>query len=234
MSLGAAVFASVVLVLAVYHKGFRKVLLWTGAVAAVLALLATACYFGYDRYSTWKADREAERQKAVIAEGVKACMLRLGTPMPKAGTKPDFLPKDYFDNLRACQSYPDLGSSAPPPGVVPDSLPPGYMLDLAGKVAPIPPDAAIGSPMDVAPMNSSPRFVAKARKETHVGLEAAITCDVIVYDRDKFAGGDPEAIASAHTGDTVQYIGHVTVGDQEIIRVHGRKGYVDGCVDVKK
>ena len=26
--------------------------------------------------------------------------------------------------------------------------------------------------------------------------------------------------------------GHVTVGDQDIVRIHGRRGYVDGCVDV--
>jgi hypothetical protein len=76
--------------------------------------------------------------------------------------------------------------------------------------------------------------VPKSRNETHVGLEATITCDAIVYDRDKFGAGDPEAIASVHTGDTVLYIGHVTVGDQEIIRWHGRKGYVSGCVDVKQ
>lgn len=65
MSLGLAVFASVVLVLAVYHKGFRKVVLWMSAVAVALALLAVACYFGYDRYSTWQADREAEKQKVL-------------------------------------------------------------------------------------------------------------------------------------------------------------------------
>jgi hypothetical protein len=72
MSLGVAIFASVVLVLAVYHKGFRKVVLWTGGVAVALALLAAACYFGHDRYSTWQADREAQKQKVVIAEGVMA------------------------------------------------------------------------------------------------------------------------------------------------------------------
>jgi hypothetical protein len=237
MSLGAAVFASVVLVLAVYHKGFRKVLLWTCAIAAALGLLAVACYFAYDRYSTWQADRDAQKQKVVIAEGVKACMLRLSTPMPKAETTPASLPKDYFGNLTACQAYPDLGISAPPPGVVPDSLPPGYVLDQQGKVVPLPPlppGFTDVPPKNTKPIGLSARLVSKAKKETHAGLEATITCDVIVYDRDMYAGGDPEAIASVHTGDIVQYIGHVTVGGQEIIQVHGRKGYVSGCVDVKR
>jgi hypothetical protein len=49
-----------------------------------------------------------------------------------------------------------------------------------------------------------------------------------------YGDGDPKAIASVHQGDTVQYVGHVTVGDQEIIRVHGHRGYVSGCVDVKQ
>src|ERR1700683_3278157 len=97
MSLGVAVFASVVLILAVYHKGFRKVLLWTGAVAAALGLLAIAGYFAYDRYSTWQADRAAQEQKAAIEKGVQVCMLRLGTPMLAKGA--DFIPAAYFNNL---------------------------------------------------------------------------------------------------------------------------------------
>jgi hypothetical protein len=234
MSLGLAVFASVVLILAVYHKGFRKVVLWTGAITVAVALLAVGVYFGYDRYSTWQADRAAKKQKAAIEIGVQNCMLRLRTPMPAKGTTPDFFPEAYFKNLTACQAYPDLDIPAPPPGFVPDSLPTGYMLDLEGKIAPIPPGVEIGSPKDAPPIDLSPGLAPKSKKETHVGLEATITCDVIVYDRDMFAVGDPIAIDDLHAGDTVQYVGHVTVGDQEIIRVHGRKGYVSGCVSVKQ
>jgi hypothetical protein len=257
MNLGEALFASVVLVLAVYHKGFRKVLLWTVAVAVALALLAAACYFGYDRYTTWQADREAQRQKAVIAEGIKACMLRLGTPMPKAETASDSRSVlIYVANLGACQAYPDVDIAARTgPGFEGGSLPPGYTLDPKGKVTPIPqppagfvptdPYASIATPVSPAPTELPPgaivgphfdmskaKPILKPKKEP--GLEATITCDVVVYDRDKFGFGDSEAIASLHTGDTIKYIGHVTVGDQEIIRVHGRKGYVDGCVDVKQ
>jgi hypothetical protein len=79
-------------------------------------------------------------------------------------------------------------------------------------------------------LNSEP----KPNKAKNVGLEATITCDAIVWDRDKYGDGDPIAIASVHRGDTVPYIGHVTVGDEDIIRVHGRKGYVSGCVDLKQ
>jgi len=88
--------------------------------------------------------------------------------------------------------------------------------------------------LDQNTANSDLKSEPKPKKETHAGLEATITCDAIVWDRDKYGDGDPIAIASVHQGDTVPYIGHVTIGDQEIIRVHGRRGYVSGCVDVKQ
>jgi hypothetical protein len=78
-----------------------------------------------------------------------------------------------------------------------------------------------------------PKPELKPREETRTGLEATITCDNVVWDRDEFGDGDPKAIANLHRGDIVQYVGHVTVSGRDIIRVHGRKGYVDGCVDVK-
>jgi hypothetical protein len=79
-----------------------------------------------------------------------------------------------------------------------------------------------------------PKPEPKPREETRAGLEATITCDNTVWDRDKYGEGDPLAITSVHKGDIVQYVGHVLIGGEDIIRVHGRKGYVDGCVDVKQ
>ena len=78
-----------------------------------------------------------------------------------------------------------------------------------------------------------PKPEPKPREETRAGLEATITCDNVVWDRDEYGDGDPKAIANLHRGDIVQYVGHVTVSGRDIIRIHGRKGYVDGCVDVK-
>ena len=77
-------------------------------------------------------------------------------------------------------------------------------------------------------------IVQKPKKETQVGLEATITCDVILYDRDEYAAGNPEAIESLHTGETVEYIGHATVSGWDIIRIHGRKGFAPNCVSVTK
>ncbi len=81
---------------------------------------------------------------------------------------------------------------------------------------------------DDAPLTSEPGIA----KKTYTGLQATITCDVVAFDRDKYGEGDPRAIANLRQGDTVPYVGHVTVGDQDIVQIHGRRGYVDGCVDV--
>jgi len=83
---------------------------------------------------------------------------------------------------------------------------------------------------------TQPKAEPTPKKETYAGLVATITCDDTVWDRAQYdPSGDPLAITSVHKGDTVQYVGHVTVGDQDIIRVHGRRGYVRNyCVDVKQ
>jgi hypothetical protein len=57
MNLGLAIFASVVLVLAVYHKQFRTVLLYAIAVGAVLGAIGFGGVYLYDR-------REAAKYEA--------------------------------------------------------------------------------------------------------------------------------------------------------------------------
>jgi hypothetical protein len=60
------------------------------------------------------------------------------------------------------------------------------------------------------------------------------TCDdLVVYDRDKYAGGDPLVIDQLATGAAVQVLGHVTVSDEDIIKTpNGRRGLVrPGCLE---
>jgi hypothetical protein len=186
VSLGVAVFASVVLVLAVYHKGFRKVVLWAGGIVVILALLGAGSYFAYDRYTT-------RQQQKAHKQAIKDCLARF----PKA---------DTLDEV-ACDENP---AAVPAPS--------GWTVL---------PDYTYGVP---AKQNggASPSTTKKLPIIT-----ATVTCDVVVYDRSEYSGGDPQAIDSLHEGDTIQYVGHVTVGDQDIIQIHGRKGYVNGCVLVK-
>lgn len=196
VSLGLGVFASVVLILAVYHKGFRKVVLWAGAVIVILALLGAGGYFAYDQYTTWQQKKADDKAAATHRQAVKDCVNRF----PNA---------DIFDQA-ACEKDPT---------VLP--IPPGATYVLR-------PGETLGPP------TKPPRFTIEAPTTSKVRvIEATVTCDTVVYDRDKFGAGDPQAIDTLRKDDTVEYVGHVTVGDQDIIRVHGRKGYVDGCVEVK-
>jgi hypothetical protein len=142
MSIGLGIFASVVLILAVYHRGFRKVFLWTAAIAVGLTLLSGAAYLSYDRYITWKAERAGARAKAkddaAKQAGIIRCMSRLGTPW--AANAPPTLPAKYFDNLQACSIAPDdydpfaeFGGKTDWFSAV-NSLPSGYTLDQSNHV----------------------------------------------------------------------------------------------------
>ncbi len=121
MSLGVAVFASNVLILAAYHRGFRRVMLCTAAVAT----LTGATYFGYERYSTWRADRVAKELAAETEKGVETCIARL-----------DALPgRDAFDKVtdeKACRAFPDFVAPQDGTGrirVFVGGLPHGYRID---------------------------------------------------------------------------------------------------------
>jgi hypothetical protein len=61
VSLGVGIFASVVLILAVYHRGFRKILFWTTGVAVALALIGAGGYFGY---TNWQTKRAAKKEQS--------------------------------------------------------------------------------------------------------------------------------------------------------------------------
>jgi hypothetical protein len=86
MSLGIALFASVLLVLAVYHPKFRKVLFWfLGASAGVAVLIVAGVYF-YKWYTDpWRVVSETPIQSNKLYNQSKA---------------PDALPADFFTSGR--------------------------------------------------------------------------------------------------------------------------------------
>jgi|SRR6516225_535424 hypothetical protein len=56
MNLGEALFASVVLILAVYNARFRKALLWFVVVAVAVAAVGGAGWYGYSRWQAYKEE----------------------------------------------------------------------------------------------------------------------------------------------------------------------------------
>jgi hypothetical protein len=100
MTLGTALFASVVLVLAVYHKGFRKVFFWIAGISAISAGVFFLSVYLHDKYVV---AREAKR-KAAMDRKVNACMARFPNPYIRPnGDRPDM-----WDIADACMKNPDL------------------------------------------------------------------------------------------------------------------------------
>jgi len=94
MTLGTALFASVVLVLAVYHKGFRKVFLWIAGISAIGAGIFFLSVYLHDKYVV---AREVKR-KAEIDRKVDACMARF----PNLYIRPDGQRMDAWDIADEC------------------------------------------------------------------------------------------------------------------------------------
>ena len=66
MSLGLAIFASVVLVLAVYHRQFRRVLLYTIVIGAVLGAIGFGGVYLYDRHEAAKNEKHRQAVNSCI------------------------------------------------------------------------------------------------------------------------------------------------------------------------
>jgi hypothetical protein len=66
MSIGLAIFASVVLVLAVYHKQFRKVLLYAIAVGVVLSAIGFAGVYLYNRHKAAKYEKHRQAVNSCV------------------------------------------------------------------------------------------------------------------------------------------------------------------------
>jgi hypothetical protein len=67
MSLGIALFASVVLVLAVYNPKFRKVLFWFVGVSAGLAVVIGAGVYVYSWYTNpWRVVKQTPTKLAIV------------------------------------------------------------------------------------------------------------------------------------------------------------------------
>lgn len=103
MTLGTALFASVcssvVLVLAVYHKRFRKVFFWVGGISAVGAGIFFLSVHLYHKHEA--------KQRAETERRIKACMARFPVPYILDGER-----MSAFAIASACARNPDFAPAA--------------------------------------------------------------------------------------------------------------------------
>jgi hypothetical protein len=111
VSLGTALVICVVLVLAVYHKGFRKV----GLITLVVGLVGFSIYEGISRWNIRKQRQRQWAEERAHKEKLdrKVAILHQTTPqsLPLPCRKPDaIIPKDYAANNHwQVYMYPDYG-----------------------------------------------------------------------------------------------------------------------------
>jgi hypothetical protein len=94
MSLGAGVFASVVLILLVYNKGFRRVFLWVAAISAGVGLM----WYGYVKYRNYAQAKQVAAHKRLV----DACVVRHSA----AANSGQWM--DYVDDVQGtCETNPN-------------------------------------------------------------------------------------------------------------------------------
>lgn len=104
MSIGLAIFASVVFVLLVYNAQFRKVFFWIAGVAAVLTGLVFL--IGYLNGIHKEHIAAAETAKQQIR--VQACFDRFPKPAENYYLDASGRRMDVFDVVAACEKNPDV------------------------------------------------------------------------------------------------------------------------------
>jgi len=131
MTLGAWIFLSVVLVLVVFNKPFRKFFLWAAAASAVCCGL----FFGYVWVRDWQENRAMARE---AADAMKNAFERLANA-DLYRANPDITVQEAIASqhptldFSKAQPIAGEGQDQRTPGFIPDSagshLPPGYTLE---------------------------------------------------------------------------------------------------------
>ena len=129
MSLGIAVFASVVLLLVVYHKTFRKVFFWTAGIAAVGCGLFFGGVYLYGRYQ--ERQQEKREQAALLHKNlVDDCMKRYAAS-GYVDHADDFFLK-LGGTIPECEGNPATDWSAKPAPKFDPNQPYGTVIEIHG------------------------------------------------------------------------------------------------------
>jgi hypothetical protein len=100
MTLGAAIFASVVLVLLVYNKPFRKASAWVAGVLAGIILVGGLGWYAYGKYQDYSQAKQVAAHKKLV----DACVARFSTSDYRKTN--ELAP--YLDLTTTCENNPNI------------------------------------------------------------------------------------------------------------------------------
>jgi hypothetical protein len=210
MSIGIAIFASVVLVLLVYNKPFRKVFFWIAGISAVIGALIVAGVYLSDRHT---AKVEAKRQAEQHAAAVKACIARLPVYNPIDNALCD-IDVNTQPALKVVDSANVVDTEKVTCDLLRENAPNDYLFDGFGHCTP-------------KHKTSAPKIMATIRTSDHFGAITDCT-DVILWDAPSYMP-ERRALVKFKGGEVVEYVGEAS--PNTIVRYHGIRGYADSrCV----
>jgi hypothetical protein len=218
VSIGTAIFCSVVLVLLVINKPFRKVMAWIAGIGAILAAVGAGGYWVYLKHQDHIAKLEADKWAAAKPARVAECMER----HRKAAAVTGWFIAPYgavkkedgqIDVQATCESN-EFSEWTSTSAFAPSSQP---LFDMS-KAVPLTPSAS---------------------KKSSGGGNITATIRNSCSSEGRTLWNEPDyqperrVLRIFKGGETVEYLGKSTTDD--IVRYHGLRGYIsDYCVTVQE
>lgn len=221
MTIGIALVSIFVLYLIDKHNRWQAVLKIAIGVG-VISVLAVCGIYGWVKYDSFRREQQAticENRNANSSDAKAECEIDPSVTLQPTQTSADVLDQVAGQTEVHNQIAPDLitdprstGANAgeTPANPAPRKTP---TIDISAGI--------------VGGTSAHPGRLGKAIMKRN-------TCDdLVVYDRETYGAGNPLVIDQLAAGATIQLLGHVTVGDEDIIHTSsGQKGFVSsGCLE---
>ena len=235
MTLGAWIFLSVVLILVVLNKPFRKLVLWAAAISAV----GCSIVYGYIWVAEWREQRQKAHEAAIQQKRLDDCNVRLNA----MSSSNDQMLKAFQQraNANRCLANPnitpeeaallkpgetlgapvtlDLSKAQPIAGEGQDQRGPGSMPDSAG-----PPAVDLSAGMVPKSSTSSHlppgyKLEEPTRKSAHpTTIEGTVTKDAVLYSESSPAGPEGEVLGKVESGTHVRVIRFDPIYENVLVR----------------
>jgi hypothetical protein len=212
MTLGAWIFLSVVLVLVVLNKPFRKFFLWAAAISA----LCCGLFFGYAWVRDWRERRTIAREAAIQQKKQDDCNARLN-----AVSSPDAM-KNAFErlaNAETCRANPDITVDEAIAAQHPKNSQ-QVTLDFSKAqpiVAELKPGETLGTPVGQPARKS-------VRSKT---IEGTVIKDAVVYGESLPGGPGGQVLGKVERGTHVRVLRLDSIyGNVQVRAPHGITGWL--------